>query len=150
MHFLDRLLTRPLLATTGAFWFRQSVSGGAAVAVFFFSTGADGVRQCSKLFEGSTVQNTMEIPQFFSRCIFQQMPFLSRVIRAGFSALDHQEFLVIERSGVALTPGVSPRCQATVEINCKAVLLRVHRHMCASSCPKQQQQHNNNNNNNTP
>ena len=68
VQFLERLLTRPLLATTGAFWFRQSASGGAAVAVF--STGADGVRQCRKLFEGSTVQNTIEIPQFFSRFIF--------------------------------------------------------------------------------
>ena len=67
-------------------------SGGAAVAVF--STGADGVRQCRKLFEGPTVQNTIEIQQFFSSCIF-----LSRVIRAGFSALDHQEFLVIGGSG---------------------------------------------------
>ena len=69
VQFLARLLTRPLLATTVAFWFRQSVRGGAAVAVF--STGADGVRQCRKLFEGSTVQNTTVIPQFFSRCIFQ-------------------------------------------------------------------------------
>ena len=50
VQFLEWLLTRRLLATTGAFWFRQSVSGGAAVAVF--STGADGVRQCRNSLEG--------------------------------------------------------------------------------------------------
>ena len=98
VQFLEQLLTRPLLATTGEFWFRQSVSGGAAIAVF--STGADGVRQCRKLFEGSTVQNTIEIPQFFSRCTSSAGAFFvpghpGRV----FSALDHQEFLVIEGSG---------------------------------------------------
>ena len=32
-------------------------------------TGVDGVRQRRKLFEGTTAQKTIEISQFFSRCI---------------------------------------------------------------------------------
>ena len=32
-------------------------------------------------------------------------------------ALDDEEFFVIEGSGVALTPGVSPRCQATSRVH---------------------------------
>ena len=35
----------------------------------------------------------------------------------SWRALDDEEFFVIEGSGVALTPGVSPRCQATSRVH---------------------------------
>ena len=46
---------------------------------------------------------------------FSRSSGLSRSLSASCSlgALDDEEFFVIEGSGVALTPGVSPRCWAT-------------------------------------
>ena len=45
------------------------------------------------------VQRQACVHSFSAGAVFQQVHFLPRVIQAGFSALDHQEFLVIEGSG---------------------------------------------------
>ena len=60
----------------------------------------------------------------------------------SWGALDDEEFFVIEGSEVALTPGVSPRCQATSRVHAN---LSLSARSCGcghalTSSPKQQQQ----------
>ena len=57
----------------------------------------------------------------------------------SWGALDDEELFVIEGSGVALTPGVSPRCQATI---CQFILS-----VCGQTHPSERSLQNNNNNN---
>ena len=56
----------------------------------------------------------------------------------SWGALDDEEFFVIEGSRVALTPGVSPRCQATI---CQFILS-----VCGQTHPSERSLQNNSNN----
>ena len=102
-----RLSTCSLLCNDKCWGDRAEICGGSTVAAFSRSSSswtrlltlcnvqARGP-DCAEFRGDSTVQ-----VQFF-----QQVHFLSRVIQAGFSALDHQEFLVIEGSGVGADAGL--------------------------------------------
>ena len=48
--------------------------------------------------------------------LLRVVPELSASFRS-WGALDDEEFFVTEDSGVALTPGVSPMCQATSRVH---------------------------------
>ena len=104
VQFLDRFGHARRCATTG--WMVQTVQKTVEVpqlqlgVVHSLDKVVDTPAGVQRQARGPDCEKSIQIPQFFSRCsFFQQVHFLSGVIRAGFSALDHQEFSVIEGSG---------------------------------------------------
>ena len=129
--------TRPCCATTGCMvqtvqklWKYRKCSTLTGWSMFLLLQFIDKVgRPCDLA--------VTELMGFFSAfCAFFALLRVVPELSASFSsgrALDDEEFFVIEGSGMALTPGVSPMCQATSR--CQLMLS-----VCGMPSPKQQQQ----------